>query len=444
MAKQARFRNAKAETIRSDQFRKPRRHSRLKILLTNAFGLTSKFGDLVHVSNEEKPDVIVVTETKFSQINSQSEVQIDGYSDAMRVDRTSRGGGVAVWVKSELAVVRLENVETHGFEVLWFTLRRKNGSSIVFGAFCRPGSCRPDDVSFLEYIDDKMEEVRSKGSGIVLLGDLNVHSEQWLGSTKTTRAGEFAEEWFASHGLIQHVDKPTRGEGILDVCLSDLGEDVSTKLLEPLGKSDHAVVILDIGVPLHKEKKVRRKIWRYHKSDWNRMKAHLASFNWESIFAYNDVDVAAEKFTSVVSDAMSQFIPSRVQVIRTNDPSWWTPECSDAVDKKRKAYCSWRNCKQEEEKDGLKGLYREECLKTVSRLRDAKNAELQTVKDRVEAGSLRDKEWWSVVKKAAGEGRSKEIPVLVDENDFHLVSASEKAEEFNKFYASKLSKGVPL
>ena len=39
---------------------------RLKILLTNAFGIMSKLGDFQHYLHQHKPDIAIVTETKVT------------------------------------------------------------------------------------------------------------------------------------------------------------------------------------------------------------------------------------------------------------------------------------------------------------------------------------------------------------------------------------------
>ena len=53
-------------------------------------------------------------------------------------------------------------------------------------------------------------------------GSVASHSQSWLGSNKTTDAGVHAEGVFASHGLEQLVDMPTRGENTLDFILTDI------------------------------------------------------------------------------------------------------------------------------------------------------------------------------------------------------------------------------
>ena len=71
---------------------------------------------------------------------------------------------------------------------------------------------------------DKGLKAPCHGSNLLVAGDFNVHNESWLGSSKTTLAGEYLEELSATHNLEQHVHCATRGKNPLDLILSDLGK----------------------------------------------------------------------------------------------------------------------------------------------------------------------------------------------------------------------------
>ena len=106
----------------------PRKGSAFKILFTNAFGLFTKLGDLIHMATNESPDIIVVVESKLSEDKAPkgcSDLEIPGYDSPYRRGRNANGGGIIVWVKTELAGGELEDAEKDGHEVLWFTVKWK-------------------------------------------------------------------------------------------------------------------------------------------------------------------------------------------------------------------------------------------------------------------------------------------------------------------------------
>ena len=149
----------------------------------------------------------MVTETKLTPDKcTDHEACIPGYSRPLRRDRTAHGGGVAVWVKADLEYQHLHHIQCHDHEVICLTATTRTRQKIVVCAVYRPGSCSESDVRILKYLDDTLEAAQAHGSKIIIAGDFNVHNTAWLGSTKTTKEGELAEDMCALHGLYQRID----------------------------------------------------------------------------------------------------------------------------------------------------------------------------------------------------------------------------------------------
>ena len=199
-----------------------------------------------------------------------------------------------------------------------------NNVKVVICAVYRSGST---DVKLFEYVESVMDTVRSEGSRIILAGDFNVHNRQWLNSTRTTVAGEYAEDMCILHGLEQHVTMPTRRNNTLDLIMSDFPLRVTVTTQPPLGASDHVVVIADFPALVPKEPLTHRTVWRYNHADWDRLRHFYKESDWESLIT-GDPDQSCENVTSLILSGMSKFIPSRALVSRPSDPSWWTLKCS--------------------------------------------------------------------------------------------------------------------
>ena len=82
---------------------------------------------------------------------------IPGYSPPLRRDRTSHGGGVAVWVKSGTANQYLESIQCYDHEVLWLSVAAKDHEHVVVGAVSKPGSCHGGDTQLLDYLDTTID-----------------------------------------------------------------------------------------------------------------------------------------------------------------------------------------------------------------------------------------------------------------------------------------------
>ena len=76
-----------------------------------------------------------------------------GYLPPFRLDRTSQGGGVCVWVKSSLAAAELETLPSGGHEIILITVRTKGGAKVVLCSLHRPGSCSEQDTTIIDQLD---------------------------------------------------------------------------------------------------------------------------------------------------------------------------------------------------------------------------------------------------------------------------------------------------
>lgn len=414
------------------------KHQKLRLLLTNAFGLKSKIGELAHLVKSTSPDVVIVTETKFSPSKiSDAEASLPGFAPPIRRDRTEHGGGVAVWVKSNLAFQHLQQVNCRHHEVVWLSLAATDRTKIVFCAVYRPGSCSSSDTELLEYLDSELEAARLHGEKVIVAGDFNVHNELWLRSNKTTPAGEFAEEFCYLHGLEQHVDVPTRGCNTLDLVMSDFLAQVNVQCLAPLGASDHAVIQADFPISAFKEPITQRTVWRYNQADWGRLQHFYRTYDWSSTIQ-DCPDRSCSNITSAILAGMKRYIPSRQLASRPTDPPWWTPECSDAVHSKQRAWRSYRSQPTAEIQEAAKQAT-EYCKSVLER---SKCAHLATLRRKLSAGNMSERSWWSTIKRASGNNRNSTIPTLHDQKGREHISNAEKAECFGEYFASKCSLGT--
>ena len=95
----------------------------LKIVHQNMQSLAKKINELRLICSSVNSG-IHLNEKKKPWLNYQildSEILIEGYK-VLRLDRASKGGSVAVYVKNKLSVVRRDDPEMDGVEGLWLEL----------------------------------------------------------------------------------------------------------------------------------------------------------------------------------------------------------------------------------------------------------------------------------------------------------------------------------
>ena len=106
----------------------------MRVLITNAFDLCSKFAEFQHTLCKSKADIAIVTETKLTSDKmsvADHETSIAGYHLPLRLDRTVQGGGVAVWVKEELSYEHLSTINCCNHELLWLAINLHGRKKLV-------------------------------------------------------------------------------------------------------------------------------------------------------------------------------------------------------------------------------------------------------------------------------------------------------------------------
>ena len=100
-------------------------------------------------------------------------------------------------------------------EILWLSVCRCHHDNIIMVAVYQPGSAAENDLTLIDHLDSRLDEVWQFRSNIILAGDFNVHNATWLHSTKTIPAGEALEDVCTAHHLAQHIADSTRGNNTL-------------------------------------------------------------------------------------------------------------------------------------------------------------------------------------------------------------------------------------
>ena len=145
-----------------------------------------------------------------------------------RKDRLNQayGGGVLIAVRSEIVSSACPDLDTD-CELLWVQIDLTGAKSLYIGAFYTP----PDsDVTTLENLDQSLQRLTHRANGNIWLGgDFNAPHINWPLLEVTPPAGTKRHIYqrlidISLHHNIEQIidiDKPTRGDNILDLFLTN-------------------------------------------------------------------------------------------------------------------------------------------------------------------------------------------------------------------------------
>ena len=102
-----------------------------------------------------------------------SGLEIPGYK-LFRRDRGVKGGGLAVYVKNDVKVIRRPDLEESTIERLWVKVCSPKSRSFLIGTFNRPSTSSNHAVKdFMHIFDSCRRRAMAMDKEVIITGDLN-------------------------------------------------------------------------------------------------------------------------------------------------------------------------------------------------------------------------------------------------------------------------------
>ena len=150
---------------------KPKSSKGIKIAQVNIVSLRKNKLELEVLINENKFDVIALNETRLNKNTKDRELYIDWY-EIYRNDRDTSGGGVAMYVRSNLSHHCREDITDPNLEILGIEITPNHARSYIVLCWYRPPTSGIDNTTF-EALTKILEKTDVGGKEIILLGDTN-------------------------------------------------------------------------------------------------------------------------------------------------------------------------------------------------------------------------------------------------------------------------------
>lgn len=174
----------------------------------------------------------------------------------------------------------------------------------------------------------------------LLLGDFNLPNVDWQ---KNFSKGKFESKFLKTTldlDLHQHVHFSTRisggKENILDLVFTKGKIDVNTDHYEPIGNSDHLLLIIDV--------KWNNEYFTKNVLDWSNaniegLKDDLERVDWDKILLQKNIDLVLIDFNKTCWEIINKNVPNKI-IAKNKKIPWFDRQCLFLKRQKRKA---WRN-----------------------------------------------------------------------------------------------------
>lgn len=171
---------------------------KLKLGHLNVRSLLNKFNDIRNLVVQEQFHVFGITETWLKSDVGNNTITLPGFS-LFRSDRVTRGGGVGIYVCSQLNPKVIRVVSPGNFlEHIWISFKL-NGKSYAIGIYYRPPKSNVADC--IECIDSHLSYITPLHDEIFCLGDFNIN---------LLDSNNLLAPCFESYEFCEMVREPTR------------------------------------------------------------------------------------------------------------------------------------------------------------------------------------------------------------------------------------------
>ena len=173
----------------------------LKICHINIRGLRGKFDEIKNILSYHKIDILTLNELFLNK--EKVKFEIPGFTFIRKDRKKGTGGGVGMFIRTELDFKRLNKFEDEEIESIYVKFQPKSSKPFIVGTIYRP----PDSSDYLSkkfetVLSSRLETLEDINKEIIILGDLNIDYLK--------KDNETIKDFFRINGFVQLIKLPTR------------------------------------------------------------------------------------------------------------------------------------------------------------------------------------------------------------------------------------------
>ena len=167
-------------------------------------------------------------------------------------DRNSAGGGVFIAIKDTFASYPLYDADTN-CEIVWASLQLNGCKKLILASYYRPPKSSIDEVEQFCTSANKVLASHSPNYPQVLIGgDFNLPGINWESISVNSQIDVAISltllDCLHLNNLTQLVEKPTRGNNILDLLLTSNPNIATNEFHAPSPSHDHDAIFFKIDI----------------------------------------------------------------------------------------------------------------------------------------------------------------------------------------------------
>lgn len=396
----------------------------LRFVHLNVRSLVNKIDFLRIWADVTDADVLVFTETwlKASVINDM--IKIDEYN-IFRCDRTKKGGGVAIYIKSNLNCSCIQSIsKPNGFDLIALRLTVSVGSDIIVAGCYRPPSSSSSEICTL--LAESFSEWNKHE--LIILGDFNW---DWL-----SPSSDPFKEICDSLCLVQLITSVTRvnqkdlGKStLLDLILTNASHKFTAVGVFCNDISDHCAVACVRNCKTSKmpPRFIYKRIFKHFNEQ--AFMHDLYNIDLGVISYMPDINLAWDYFKKVFLTICDKHAPLKRLRISGKDNPWFNDTLSTLIRQRNAAWAKAKKSNDLLDWSSYRAL-RNSCTNSI------KCAKRDYYLSMVNENLNNPTKFWKLVKSTSGTSLSIKIPDHLIVNQNIVRGRANIAESFNNFFTA--------
>ena len=422
--------------VKRSIFKEQTQNKGCRVMYTNADSLQNKKDELLTRIDLQKPDIIAITETKCK--NSKDNNPLFDIPNFDKFENIDPKRGVALFINNSYNARSVDILNSNKYqEGIWCSFNSKENLKILIGCLYRsPNSDNSNNQLLNELL--KSNEI-SKYNKVCIMGDFNYPKLKWDGTDLFNQEEDQENkenifvECLRDAFLIQNVQKPTRNRenqraNILDLILTS-DDDLITEIehMDPLGKSDHQVLMFNMIINLDDDVTSYRHKLNLSKGNYSNMREEFRNLNWDHLLELN-INEMWTCFSDRLKESMYRNIPEiKIPSKRKHQPTWMSKKALRRIKKKHKLFKRFLNSNS-----GI--AYRKYVSMRNKCKKEIKKAKKRHERKIGEESKNNPKLFWKYVQE---QNKTKQgISALKDENGNLKTTDKDKADILNNYFAS--------
>lgn len=329
------------------------RNTDIKLLFWNCRSLKQRVDEIQATIRDT--DILICVET---WLTPQENINFPGFI-TFRKDRIySRGGGIAIFVRNNLAFQEISNLTTpsQSVEICGIQINNIQPPLDLLVCYRTPGHTLTQNE--WNTIIKNM-----KTTNCIFMGDFNAHHINWncrhtdSNGDRLSYAIDLHDHYIHNTNSLTHVDVHRNIKSNIDLILSSLNisDIVEVSVCDETWGSDHYPIYISVNIEksVYKKKSFKLKSLR---TNWSKVATSLedsfAEFNtnhFENLSPNDKYDFFVNKVRETVKSCTPIKKETLIKAPMKNPVPWWDAECNKAKRLRKAAYKKWVYTNNEED-----------------------------------------------------------------------------------------------